>query len=129
MRLRPRRGVIARWCPIPSSCASSALTSTADLSPGTRYSLLWEIMSRFPWKYPARVIVPSTTTPIRSRKSCGGTPLALTWTVPPCRSITSNSRLEAPSLRTIDPGATRPPRRIVAPMALSPAPWSSVGPQ
>src|SRR6267143_777780 len=98
------------------------------LSAGARYLLSWETINRWLSNAPCAVIVPSTTTPMRSRKSWGGTPRETTWTraVP---SVTSNSRFETPSPSFTEPGATCPPSRMVAPTALRPAARSSLGPQ
>src|SRR3954466_13151559 len=76
----------------PSVVCMSVLMSTF-LSAGARYLLSWDTISLRLSKTPPAVMVPSTTTPIRSRNNCGGTPLETTWTraVP---SVTSNSRFD-----------------------------------
>src|SRR5712664_281864 len=111
----------------PSVERISVLMSTS-LSPGARYWLSWETISRRLSKVPSFRTEPSTTTPTRSRKSCGGTPRETTWTLL-APSVTSNSRFETPCPRLTEPSATCPPSRMVAPIALSPAARSSFGPQ
>src|SRR2546426_874214 len=88
----------------PSVDRISSLMSTF-LSAGARYLLSCDTIRRRLSKLPSLASVPSTTTPMRSRKSWGGTPRETTCTnaVP---SVTSNSRLETPSPRFTEPTAT-----------------------
>src|SRR5690606_2158386 len=74
-----------------SALRISASTSTSSPSVGARYSFPCETISRSLWKWPSRVIVPSTITPMPSRNICGGTPSERTGTrsLP---SVTSKAR-------------------------------------
>ena len=83
-------------------------------------------MSRLDLKTPPCVIVPSTTTPMPSRNICGGAPehSTLTSSVP---SDTTKASASSSGCQSTVPPLTTPPRRMVAPIDLSPASTSWVG--
>ena len=99
--MRPRRGGHGFWRAAsargPAGRLHRALRVSSASRPRRERGTRCRARPSGGWhsKWPARVIVPSTTTPIRSRNICGGTPLHLHVRPGARPSATSNSSVEA----------------------------------